>query len=101
MFIVKNKETGLFIRNISGSWNRRRRNHSRGYGPDPWTFDINDAKVYPTKGGIKTSIGVYLLDPNGHRVPQGRSRRGGYMMYERKIPDWAEILEIGLEVKTS
>ena len=102
MFIVRNKKTGLYISNISGSWNRRRLNHSRGYGPDPWTDNINDAKVFPTRGGIKTSIGVAVRDSDGEYVTKFVSNQGRRIRtYERKLPDWAEILEIGLEVKTS
>jgi len=101
MFVVKNTELGLYIKAQSGSFNRNSSNYKHGWGPSCWTSDINKARVYKTKGGVKTSLGVYARDANGHNIPAGRSRRGGYMTYERKLPDWAKVMEveIGLKIK--
>lgn len=82
MFIVKNLKTGHYIKHKSGSFSSNLLAYKNGYGSSCWTSDINKAKVYKTKAGIKNSVGIWT------RTPEGKSR--GKMV----LPDWVQIIPI-------
>lgn len=101
MYVVRNKDTGLFIKSRSGSW---RHNcwlasyyEKQGKEWSLWTDDLNEAKVYKSKGGIKNSIGVYKILPDGsidYKLVRKYRRTVHQEIYE--LPDWAEIIEINI-----
>ena len=101
MYVVRNKDTGKFIKSRSGSWNRNQWKasyyKSRGIDWSLWTDDINDAKVYKSKGGIKNSIGVPSKDADGTPITKNvKHGRWTYRRYVYVLPDWAEIVEINI-----
>lgn len=97
MFVVKNKETGLFIKAQSGSFYTNYRRYKNGWGSSCWTEDLNLARVYKSKGGVKNSIGEYARDSNGQYIPIFYTQNGRQVRrYKRRIPNWAEIIEIAI-----
>jgi len=69
MFVVKNVETGRYVRTKTKYWH-----------PRVWTDDIMQAQVYKSKGAVKNSLGR-----NTSRIP-GQNKK--------VLPDFLVIVPV-------